>query len=323
MSIRTLDFAKFVGGTERERHEFATSLLDGFVKEGFVKVVNHGFSKADLDQLLAWNKDFFDLPPQQKQETANLPGPHPQRGWSSLGVEKTGTLNKPGKTNLLREHFDIGPADDAEFPNKWPDETVLPGFRPWLEEYFNKSQSISLRLMEALEIATEVPPKEFINRCHGYASELRLNHYPAISVKKLQEGNTNRIWPHTDFGIITLLVQDSQGGLEIQDKNNLGTFVPVQRQEQAELIVNIGDTLERWTNGVLKAGLHQVTIPSHLKKGAPGNILPSRYSVAFFLKASRETSVGPLDYFVLEDRPAMYDYITALAYQERRTGIVY
>lgn len=176
--------------------------------------------------------------------------------------------------------------------------------------------------MEALEIAANMPKGAFVQKCMGHASELRLNNYPSIAVKKLAEGKTKRIWPHTDFGIITLLAQDGMGGLEIQDKNNPAEFIPVKREDPSELVVNIGDTLERWTNGVLKAGLHQVATPRHML-ARTNEILPQRRSIAFFLKAHRETSVGPLSQFVNNDRPCKYENMTALAYQQTRTGIVY
>ena len=199
---------------------------------------------------------------------------------------------------------------------------MLPGFRAWLEAYFNESQQITLELMEALEIAMDLPKGTFVQRCQGHASELRLNHYPSISVKKLEEGKTKRIWPHTDFGIITLLAQDDKGGLEIQDKDHPSTFLPVKMEESSELVVNIGDTLERWTNGILRAGLHQVTTPRHMQNRSD-DVLPPRRSVAFFLKAHRQMSVGPLSKFVTDDIPSKYEDMTALAYQQTRTGIVY
>lgn len=128
MAVRTLDLAKF-HGSDVEQQEFARDLLEGFSETGFVKLVNHGFSQEDLTKLFAWvsvetcatiplgklssrhvfeltytsqNKAFFSLSHEEKEVIANATGPRPQRGWSGLGVEKTGTLNKPGTINLTR-----------------------------------------------------------------------------------------------------------------------------------------------------------------------------------------------------------------------------
>ena len=208
------------------------------------------------------------------------------------------------------------------FPNQWPGETDLPGFRSFLESYFDLLQEASLQIMQALEIGLQLPPGSFTNMCTQNASELRLNHYPAIEYEKLKQGNTSRIWPHTDFGLITLLFQDDVGGLEIEDPRAPGTFRPVQRVFPNEMIVNIGDCLQRWTNDVLHAGLHRVSCSPNQSVYREG-VLAERYSVAFFLKATRETSVGPFPQFVEAERPSKYEDMTALEYQQRRTGIVY
>lgn len=188
-----------------------------------------------------------------------------------------------------------------------------------MEHYFERSQQLTLQLMRALEIAMNLPAGSLTDRCQGHASELRLNHYPPMHVNRVKEGKASRIWPHTDFGIITLLAQDSVGGLEIEQKDQPNHFVPVPLVNKTELVLNIGDTLERWTNGRLKAGLHRVTTP----RGVKGDMLPERYSVAFFLKAKRTASVGPISAFVPEGSMPKYEEMTALEYHQTRVNIVY
>ncbi|KAL4865754.1 hypothetical protein BDV12DRAFT_199832 [Aspergillus spectabilis] len=332
MSVLTIDFAKFHSGTEAERREFGQALLNGFTTTGFVKLINHGFSKDEISDIFQWNQRFFDLSNDHKAAIRNDEGPKPQRGWSSVGAEKTGFLNPGGKLSLARgtsndrqdakEHFDIGPAGDQEFQNKWPEEQTLPGFQESMNSYFERSQAITLELLEALAIAMGVPKGTFVGLCQGHASELRLNHYPSIPVQTIEEGKTSRIWPHTDFGIITLLAQDDIGGLEIQDRNHPSEFVPVNREDPSEFVVNIGDILERWTNGRLRAGLHQVTAPRHMHDRG-NEVLPPRRSIAFFLKPHRQMSVASISHFVADDQAPKYEDMTALAYQQLRTGIVY
>lgn len=145
-------------------------------------------------------------------------------------------------------------------------------------------------------------------------------------MKRLADGRVKRTWPHTDFGIITLLFQDHFGGLELENRSRPGTFVPVTPVkvgpgQKTEMVVNISDLFQRRTNGVIKTGLHQVSAPRAFKaSAATGGILPERHSCVFFFKASRDASVGPLPEFVTEDNPAQYDEITALEYQQRKTG---
>lgn len=209
-----------------------------------------------------------------------------------------------------------------QFPNKWPDEEKLQGFRSFMEDYYVQLQAASIQIMRALEVGLELPAGTLEERCEAGASELRLNRYPAVDVKKLTKGDTARIWPHTDFGIITLLFQDGAGGLEIQNRTKADSWIPVAPSSDKEMVVNISDTFERWTNGVLKAGLHRVSVPPGKTEDEKG-FLRERWSIAFFLKARREISAGPLPQFVTADRPAAYDDITALQYQQQRTSLVY
>jgi POT family proton-dependent oligopeptide transporter len=122
-----------------------------------------------------------------------------------------------------------------------------------------------------------------------------------------------------------MLFQDTVGGLELEDRSNPGTFVPVmpgKAGEPTKLVVNISDTFQRWTNGVIRAGLHRVDIPSHMKEKKSG-ICPARYSSIFFFKAARNISVGALPAFVTPDRPSAYDNITTLEFQQHMTKMLY
>lgn len=120
---------------------------------------------------------------------------------------------------------------------------------------------------------------------------------------------------------MTLLFQDAVGGLELEDRRN-GGFSPVIRDHPYEMVVNISDTLQRWTNDDLRAGLHHVTLPTPMK-GQESGMLPERFSCVFFLKAHRQTSVGSLPAFVGPGKPAKYKGITALEFQQKGVKEVY
>lgn len=195
-----------------------------------------------------------------------------------------------------------------------------------MEAYFEHGQRISLQIMEACEVGLrqngyDLPEGTLTGRCIPAASELRLNHYPPVTIEKLKQGLTKRTWPHSDFGIITLLFQDAVGGLELEDRSN-GSFVPVIREDPNEMVVNVSDTFQRLTNNVIRVGLHQVTNPVHMKGMQEGD-LPERYSSVFFFKAHRETSVGPLPAFVGPQRPAQYREMSALEFHQESTKVLY
>jgi isopenicillin N synthase-like dioxygenase len=165
-----------------------------------------------------------------------------------------------------------------------------------------------------------IPAIALLDRCMPDRSEARFNFYPESSVEALSSGKNERIWPHTDFGVLTLLFQDGVGGLELEDRLNGRKFVPVTTCSpgaSTELIVNTGDCPQRWTNNVIRAGLHRVIVPPDLKRFTSG-VVPQRISCPFFLEADYEKSVGPLAQFVSEDYPALFDEITSIQYHRLR-----
>lgn len=190
-----------------------------------------------------------------------------------------------------------------------------------MERLYEKCQQVSLQIMEACEVGLHLPPGTLVQKCMPAASEIRLNYYPPVSLQKLREGRTKRGWPHTDFGIITLLFQDAIGGLEFEDRSRPDTLIPLIRESPSEMAVNISDTFQRWTNEVIRAGMHQVTVPISMKSQVDGS-LPERHSAVFFFKAHRDVSVGPLAQFVGPDQPAKYDDISALEFHRRMTDVL-
>ncbi|KAL8967157.1 MAG: hypothetical protein Q9183_003042 [Haloplaca sp. 2 TL-2023] len=184
-----------------------------------------------------------------------------------------------------KEHFDQGSTTDIDFPTRWPDENAMPGFRSVMEDAFEKLEQVAGQLMAALEVAFQLPAGAFLDAItHDHnSSEFRLNHYPAIEVDEILRGKVSRIWPHFDLGVITLLFQDSVGGLEFEDRERAGEFYRVHCDDASELVVNVSETLQRWTNGVVRAGLHRVNLPQDLD-GKTSGTLPERYSIAYFAR---------------------------------------
>lgn len=212
-----------------------------------------------------------------------------------------------------------------EYPNQWPTEAELPGFKGLVEDCYDQLQATSIDIIGAIELGLALPAQSLTQRCFPAASELRLNHYPPVDLRTLAQGKVKRTWPHTDFGIITLLFQDGIGGLELENRKQPGTFIPVTSGDyngQTVMVVNISDTFQRWTNDAITAGVHQVTVPPSMKEKSSGTC-PERYSAVFFFKADRNTSAGPLPDFVDEQHPALYDEITALQFQQRQTKMLY
>lgn len=274
-------------------------------------------------------------------------GPRPMRGYTPWRVEEVGKLHHVVKIRIMtdskvriddmllkvldiltdhdtQEHFDRGPEYDTDFSNQWPKAPELSDFRSFMKDFYRQCDDICLTLMKALEVGWGLEDVSLVARCVPSATDLRLTHYPTIPVDEMQSGNTSRNASHTDFGPITLLFQDSTGGLEIDDRTNPepNYFVPLPPTDTMELIVNVRNTLTRWTNGKITGGIYQVTTPEAMK-GISGLIMPPRMSMAYLFKAERNVLVGPLPKFVSSTEPAKYPDITALEFPRWRNSIVY
>ena len=193
-----------------------------------------------------------------------------------------------------------------------------------MEAFFEVLEGVAADLMAALELAFGLPQGVFIDLIthEGNASEMRLNHYPAIEVEQIKMGNVSRIWPHFDLGVITLLFQDEVGGLEFENRKQRGTFSRVESSSPTEMVVNVSETLQRWSNGILPAGLHRVNLPRNFENYDSGT-LPERYSIAYFCKADRTALVGSSKHFVLPGHDRKYENISALEYQQQRLKSAY
>lgn len=222
---------------------------------------------------------------------------------------------------MWQEHFDCGPPDAKQYFNIWPDPEDLPGFREFTEKYYAIGLAASLEIMSACELGLRIPPGTLKNLCISHSSEVRLLYYPEVDIATLRSGSVQRAWPHTDFGILTLLFQTA-GGLEFENREQPYTFAPVNTTHPTEMIVNSSDTFQRWSNGQLPAGLHQVNTPPEYKDLVEGKV-PVRYSSAFFLKPCLSASVGPLGTFVSAEVPPKYPHMTALELYNSRMGVLY
>ena len=168
-----------------------------------------------------------------------------------------------------------------------------------------------MELLRAIALSLELAPTYLQDLCDDNTSELRLNHYPSIDIAEVNKG-AKRISEHTDHGTITLLFQDSVGGLEVEDQSGLGHYVPVPCESRSDMIVNIGDCLQRWTNDKFRSTSHRVTLP-------PGaNSAGDRYSVAYFAKPNRTQSAGVLPHFIQAGVPPKYKDISVWEYNQEK-----
>lgn len=186
---------------------------------------------------------------------------------------------------------------------------MLPDFRTNVDAFFDQCLTLALEVLKCLAIMMNLE-EDFFDRITTKADpQLRLLHYPAIHRTEIEKPGHSRITAHTDFGLCTLLFQDDIGGLEI-DPFRTGHFTPAP-PVPGTVLVNIGDLLQRYTNGRVKSTLHRVVSPRTQRRdsgiggvegqdgrSASNEMLPPRYSIPFFVHPDPETLIDPI---VLEE----------------------
>ncbi|KAL2870589.1 isopenicillin N synthase family dioxygenase [Aspergillus lucknowensis] len=330
MDIPVLDFADFTHGSQVQRDDFCRRLYAALSSLGFVKIRNHTIPDETLDRVFDWSKEFFGLPLEDKMQAAHPVQANPHRGWSCVGQEKLSVIRQGKAVFDLKESFDQGPATDTMYPNIFPPDSILPSFRLFMESFYEECQALHLSLLKAVALSLSLEESFLVSRCGVNSSELRLNHYPAAKCADLQDGSMMRISSHSDFGTITLLFQDGVGGLEIESQDEAGVYIPVLPSGSSsistggsagrEMILNVGDCLQRWTNDRLRSANHRVTLPVGLKDAkGEGATVPNRYSIAYFGKPSREVSVAAIPELVEVGEEVKYTgAMTAWEYNQSR-----
>lgn len=163
----------------------------------------------------------------------------------------------------------------------------MPGFRKRVDEFYAECLSLGLNVLKCLAMALDLGDDFFDNMTTRADPQLRLLHYPAIEKKIVEQKGHARIIPHTDFGLCTLLFQDSVGGLEV-DPLHTGDFKPAL-PIPGTVLINIADLMQRLTNDRCRSTMHRVVSPK-----ASGEMLPSRFSMPFFIHPDPDAVIDPV-----------------------------
>ena len=179
-------------------------------------------------------------------------------------------------------------------------------------------------LLACLAISLSVSPS-FISTTHSHSNfQLRLLHYPAVPTTDLLQKQKARIGAHSDFGSLTLLFQDSIGGLEVESPPNSGVFRPAPPIPGA-LLVNIGDLMMQWSNGRWRSTVHRVGAPPVRVDEVvqEGSVTRDRYSIPFFASPDAETMIEPLPGTYEEGSKPQWKKMNAREYVKRRMESTY
>lgn len=280
-TIPVIDVSGAIDGSDL--HGVATAIHAAATDHGFFYISGHGIDQTLVDQAFAATKDFFALPTKAKETIAVNTG---QRGWMAQGMS-----NLPGaKTHDLKEVFFWGRETAPDDPdlieqkslvalNQWPTD-VFPRLEPGLRPYYDAVCDVGRQLMGAIAISLNQPADFFRAAYEKPLARGQLVFYPPSTSADEAEGRFG-VAPHSDFGVLTMLLQDSSGGLQVQSKSGAWIEAP---PIPGTLVCNIGDLLARWSNNRFASTVHRVV----------NRTRNARYSIPVFFDPHTDTVVDPL-----------------------------
>lgn len=308
-TIPSLDLADFTSGDPIRKQKFVEQLGEAYNNIGFVAIRNHYLTEDLSARLYGTIKKFYALPDEvkQKYEIAGLAG---QRGYIGKGKEHA----KGRNTGDLKEFYHVGQEvldNDpikAEYPdNVWPAE--LPEFKEIALDVYKRLEKTGTQMLTAIALYLNLPENYFDSKVHHGNSILRPIHYFPIENPDAVPEDAVRAAEHGDINLITLLMGASADGLQVLRRD--GKWIPITALPE-QLVVNVGDMLERLTNKKLKSTIHRVVNPPRHLMNTP------RYSIPFFMHPRSEMDLTALFSCVDSTHPKLWDDITAGEFLNQR-----
>jgi isopenicillin N synthase-like dioxygenase len=305
MSIPSVDLADFLSGDKKRKDAFVQDLGKAYEEVGFVGVKNHGLTDELIDDLYKYVQQFFSLPLEQKKEY-EIPGMAGQRGYTSFGKEHAKGSDAPD----LKEFFQYGQVARENFSEELYPENVrvkeVVPFNATFDDAYRAFEKSGTALLQAIALYLGLDENYFDQYVYNGNSILRAIHYPPITS---EPKSAIRAEQHEDINLITLLIGASADGLEILTKQE--EWIPVTSVPE-QIVVNVGDMLQRLTNNKLRSTTHRVVNPKREVWHT------SRFSIPFFLHPKSSMSLQCLESCIDADHPKAYDDATAGEYLDER-----
>lgn len=306
MAIPVVDLQDFLSGDAAKKQAFVNKLGKAYEDVGFVAVKNHGIPDDLIRDLYKYVQQFYSLPSEEKKKY-EVPGLAGQRGYTSFGKEHAKGSDAPD----LKEFFQFGQTveDNDPIKSEYPENVAVkevPDFTPTFKKAYKAFENSGRALLQAIALYLGLDENYFESYVHNGNSILRAIHYPPIT---REPKSAIRAEQHEDINLITLLVGASADGLQILTKQN--EWVGVTSLPE-QIVVNVGDMLQRLTNNKLKSTTHRVVNPPRELWNT------SRFSIPFFLHPKSNMSLACLDSCVDKNHPKEYPDATAGEYLDER-----
>jgi len=299
-TLPVIDVSGLGSPRHADRLAVGRQLRAACLDKGFFYVSHHGVPAHLTHDIFREAERFFALPLAEKMAIAKAKTSM-ARGYQPLRQQ---TL-QPGAPPDVKEAFFVGAvrwredAVDPDGPNpdpgaQWP--AALPAFRDTLQAYFRAVLDLQLRLWRGLALSLELDEAHFAGFCREPDLIMRVFHYPPQPAQALPE--EKGAGAHTDFGGLTVLLQDESGGLQVWSERHGWIHAPPL---PGTFVVNLGDLVARWTNDTYRSTMHRVVNMSGRE----------RYSVAFHFNGNPDHVVACLPNCRRAGEPERYPPIRA------------
>ncbi len=305
-SIPQLDLSDFKSGDAVRKGKFVRELGKAYEEIGFVAIKNHGLDDTTTSELYEQVEAFFNLPKSVK-ERYEIEGLAGQRGFTSFGKEHAKNHN----AGDLKEFWQFGQCVKNNEPlNELYPKNVsvkeLPSFNPISMRVYKSLEDAGKIMLQAIALHLSLDEFYFDDKIENGNSILRAIYYPPITH---EPGDAVRSAEHEDINLITLLMGASAEGLQVLNRSNEWINVTAL---PGYIVVNVGDMLQRLTNGKLKSTTHRVVNPPKSKWSTP------RFSIPFFLHPIAQMDLSCLENCITEENPKQFEDITAGEYLDER-----
>jgi len=299
--IPVIDVSTYLAtGDAQARAEVAEQLGHACETVGFWQLVGHGIPRTTIARMFQAVRAFHGLPLDVKEQV-RMDGPDwPLGGVGYLPVGNR-KLPRRAKGNLNEAFVVKGDRDIDSADNQWLPEAAAPGFRSTVEDFAGTLEELTLRLLPLYAVALGVEPDFFAAGFQHPFWRLRMTHYPPDDSVRTSDEEFG-IAPHVDTTFFTLLLQDSPG-LNIYSTPR-DRWVKVPLVENA-FVVNSGELLRQWTNDRYLSVRHFANVNRANVDGAE-----SRYSVPFFVNATRDYPMGCIPTCTDASNPPRYPTIS-------------
>jgi isopenicillin N synthase-like dioxygenase len=292
--VPVIDFSPFRKGTPEGKAKVATAIREACEGIGFFYLAGHGVAQSEIDRVFAASRRFFELPLEERMKVKLTPKQN--RGYQPLGsrmyADKADAPDQNESYKYQHEYSENDPdildGNRVHARNQWP--SGLPGWRETLIAYYGKMERLTDELLRAFALALDLPEYYFTEFYKKPLTQINLLHYPPRPIPPgiRQFG----LRPHSDTTAFTILVQDDNGGLQVERNGDWIEVPPIA----GTYVINIGDMMARWTNDRFTSTPHRVINRSGKE----------RYSIPYFAIPDFDAVVACLPSCKGPERPAKY-----------------